>query len=211
MASSKGKQIDPVKWSYRADIITACTCDWGCPCNFDAPPTYGYCYGGYGMKIRQGECGSTKLDGLTFAYMAKWPGAIHEGGGTAKIFIDERAAGGQRRALEQILKGKFGGRPWPIFAKTIDTWLDTAFVGFEWKFDGAKSRYKAGNDVLAALEPYRNPVTGEDTSSKILLPDALVCREVNITSTKSFSVSAEGLMFAAPGQNAWFGSAKHGT
>ena len=30
-------------WSMAGQIIGACNCAWGCPCNFDAPPTYGHC------------------------------------------------------------------------------------------------------------------------------------------------------------------------
>lgn len=198
------------RWDYKADMITACNCDWGCPCNFDAPPTYGYCQGGWGLRIREGHCGNVKLDGLHFAYMAKWPKAIHEGGGTGKLFIDETASKDQRLALEQILKGELGGTPWPIFAKTIDMWLETSFVKFEWKFDGSRSYFKAGDEILAVLEPMRNPVTGADFSAKIVLPDALTCHELNVTSTRSFSVITAEMKFATPGKNAWYGSAEHG-
>src|SRR6476646_4454560 len=28
-------------------VLIACNCDWGCPCNFNAPPTTGTCAGGW--------------------------------------------------------------------------------------------------------------------------------------------------------------------
>ncbi len=199
------------KWRYKAEIITACTCDWGCPCTFNAPPTYGSCEGGWALKIRQGTCGDERLDGLHFAYLARWPRAIHFGQGKAKLFIDAAASERQRRILEGILKGQLGGNPWSIFAKTIDEWLDTSFVPFEWKFDGERSYYKAGKDVLATLEPMTNPVTGKETSAKVVLPDGLVCKELNKTSTRTFAVFAEGLKFAAPGKDGWYGTAEHGS
>jgi hypothetical protein len=198
------------KWSYKAEVITACNCDWGCPCNFNAPPTFGHCDGGWAFKIERGVCGSQKLDGLAFAFMAKWPRAIHEGGGTAKLFVDEKASKEQRIALDQIVRGKFKGRPWTIFVPTFDLWLDTSFVPFEWSFRGARSYFKGGEQVLARLEPMRNPVTGEEVSAKIVLPDAIVCSELNVTSTKAFSVFTDGLKYAAPGKNAWYGSVQHG-
>src|SRR5215204_3138669 len=34
------------RWSLEADYFTACNCDWGCPCNFNARPTEGRCMGG---------------------------------------------------------------------------------------------------------------------------------------------------------------------
>ncbi len=196
-------------WSYKADVVTACNCDWGCPCNFDAPPTYGFCEGGWGFKITEGRCGDVGLETLSFAVMAAWPKAIHYGGGTAKIWIDEKAQSAQRAALEKILKGEYGGKPWPIFAKTYNTWLETTFVPFEWRDNGPRSRFKAGDEVKVELEPFRNPVTGEVSSAKIILPDALVCHELNVTSTTVFSVFTDGLKYATPGRNAWYGRAEH--
>ncbi|NPC57753.1 DUF1326 domain-containing protein [Caenimonas soli] len=32
-------------WFFEADYFTACNCDWGCPCNFNARPTEGRCMG----------------------------------------------------------------------------------------------------------------------------------------------------------------------
>ena len=198
------------KWHYTVDIITACNCDWGCPCNFDAPPTKGFCEGGWTMKIDSGYYGTVKLDGLAFALMAAWPRAIHEGSGTAKIYIDERATVEQRNALDAIVRGQAGGSPWPIFAKTFDNWLETSSVKFEWTFDGPNSRYRAGDEVLAVLEPMRNPVTGIDYTAKVVLPEGLTCHELNVTSTKTFSVFASGMKYAHPGKNAWYGTAEHG-
>jgi hypothetical protein len=39
----------------------------------------------------QSHHGSTKLDGLKFAGIFRWPGAIHEGKGEAAVVIDEQA------------------------------------------------------------------------------------------------------------------------
>ena len=36
-------------------LIGACNCDWGCPCNFDAPPTYGHCEGMYVWAVDEGR------------------------------------------------------------------------------------------------------------------------------------------------------------
>ena len=142
--------------------------------------------------------------------MASWPGAIHHGKGTAKIYIDSRASKEQRSSLEQIVKGSFKGRPWPVFAPTFDRWLATAFVPFEWSFDGANSSYNAGDQVRTVLETMRNPVTGEEVSSKIILPDGITAKELNVTSTRTFSVFSEGLKYAAPGKNAWYSVVTHG-
>ena len=60
-------------------IIGACSCDWGCPCNFDARPTQGYCDGGYTWHIDEGSFGDVTLDGLNLGLHAHAPGPVHEG------------------------------------------------------------------------------------------------------------------------------------
>ena len=52
------------QWRIKGDLLGACNCDWGCPCNFDAPPTNGTCQGVYTWHIREGRFGDVVLDGL---------------------------------------------------------------------------------------------------------------------------------------------------
>jgi hypothetical protein len=33
----------PLSWFFDADYLQACNCDYGCPCEFAAPPTPGFC------------------------------------------------------------------------------------------------------------------------------------------------------------------------
>ena len=199
-----------LKWHYKAEMINACNCDWGCPCNFNSKPTNGFCDGVYAAKITTGSAGAVKLDGLKFVWAALWPGPIHEGKGTLKILIEERATKEQRKALDSILRGSEGGMPWGLFAATIDNWLDTGFVPVEWKFDGPRSFYRAGEEAQASLEPMSNPVTGKETSARVLLPGGLVCKELDVTSTKSFAVFTKGLKFAAPGKYGFYTTVGHG-
>ena len=83
-------------WVFDADYLQACNCDYGCPCEFAAPPTPGFCEGTGTWLIKTGRCGNISLDGLGLAFAAHWPKAIHLGGGTVNIFIDERANQDQR-------------------------------------------------------------------------------------------------------------------
>jgi hypothetical protein len=198
------------KWTYQAEMINACNCDWGCPCNFNQKPTNGYCEGVWGAHITSGLCGDTKLDGLKFAWGARWPGAVHEGRATARIWIDDRASEEQRGALEGILQGKFEGMPWYIIAATVDNWLETAYVPFEWTYDGTRSSYNAGNQVRVTLDDMRNPVSGLEASATILLPNGLITKELHATATKMYSVFSQGLKMAAPGKYGFYCAAKHG-
>ena len=197
------------KWMYAAEMIAACNCDWGCPCNFNAPPTKGYCEGTYGARITTGYCGDTRLDGLKYAWSGKWPRAIHEGGGTARIWIDETASEAQRTALEEVLSGKHGGMPWMILSATVDQWLETARVPFEWHFDGPRSRFKAGNEIQMTLEAMRNPVSGLEAEATILLPNGLVTKELHPTATRLYSVFTKKLKIAASGKYGFYTVTEH--
>ena len=126
------------------------------------------------------------------------------------MWIDERASKEQRTGLEAILKGEYGGMPWSIFAQTVDTWLEPSYVPFEWVFDGIRSSYKAGNEVRADLDSMRNPVTGAEANAQIILPDGLVCKQLNAAATKTFSVFTRGLKFAAPGKYGFYATVDHG-
>src|SRR5690348_15511320 len=52
------------KWWLEADYLQACNCDYGCPCEFEAPPTEGFCEGLGAWRISKGKYGDVSLDGL---------------------------------------------------------------------------------------------------------------------------------------------------
>jgi uncharacterized protein DUF1326 len=52
------------KWYFKADYVETCNCDYGCPCNFNGFPTYGFCRALVLYSIREGNYGDTKLDGI---------------------------------------------------------------------------------------------------------------------------------------------------
>ena len=148
-----------VKWNWTADYIQGCNCDWGCPCNFNAPPTKGHCEGMVAWHIRKGRYGKVVLDRLNCAVAAKWPGQIHEGNGTAAVYIDGRANLEQRDALVMIMSGQAGGLPFELIATTFSTLLEPRFVPIDYKVAGKDSSIKIGNYMKVILEPMRNPVT----------------------------------------------------
>jgi len=60
------------KWSIEADFLQACSCDYGCPCEFSAPQTRGFCEGTGACRIIKGNYGDVPLDGLTVGFAAHW-------------------------------------------------------------------------------------------------------------------------------------------
>src|SRR5947209_18089221 len=90
-------------WEFKGRELVNCTCEYGCPCQFNALPDKGHCYAVAGIQIDEGRHGDTRLDGLKIGALYKWPGAIHEGNGEALAFVDERADASQREALLKIM------------------------------------------------------------------------------------------------------------
>lgn len=173
-------------WQVEGTLMIACNCDYGCPCNVNGLPTTGKCEGGWTWHVDSGRYGATPLDGLNFSIYADWPGAIHDGGGRAVAYVDERADDAQRAALAAIAHGDAGG-PWAAFAATYE--LDGPHaVPYEVVVDGERSRYRVGNVAELEVELIRNPVTGAEVHPRLLLPEGLLTRDVALLASKRFRV-----------------------
>jgi hypothetical protein len=96
-------------WRIAGEEFGGCNCAWGCPCQFNALPTHGRCEGLVGYQILEGHFGATPLDGVHYARILWWPGAIHEGNGTRQLIIDAQATPAQREALIALDSGRHGG------------------------------------------------------------------------------------------------------
>jgi len=172
-------------WTIKGTIFIACNCDYGCPCNFNALPTYGKCEGQWTWHIATGKYGDVPLDGLNFSLFAKWPGAIHKGNGEALIFIDERANAQQREAIATLIKGEVGG-PWKILAWTWPTIHGTKFVPYMLRQDGIHSRVQAGSTFELESETIKNPVSGAEVHPSMVLPEGLVTKRADLGASKIF-------------------------
>jgi len=186
----------------KGDVLIACNCDWGCPCNFQAPPSKGHCEGGWVWMIEQGQVDGVDVNGLGVALFAKWPGAIHEGGGHAACYVDERANGVQRAALRKLLQGEIGG-PWGIFSRTYDL-AEPVVAPFAVSLEAHGSKVKIGNFVELELQKMRNPVTQAEIHPEVVLPEGLVVKRGSLAASKVFRVG-ENLTFDHSGQYAAFG------
>jgi hypothetical protein len=132
-----------VKWSFEADYFTACNCDWGCPCNFNARPTHGSCRGWGAWSIISGQFGETALDGARFALYYDFPGLVEQGQGIACAYVDSGATTEQRQALEAIGTGNAGGGIFDLFgARLVTMWLPTKFVPIEFEFADGNGRVR---------------------------------------------------------------------
>jgi len=155
------------KWAIRALEFTNCNCAYGCPCQFNALPTHGFCQAVTGFEIKKGFHGDTKLDGLKVAGIFSWPGPIHLGHGEAAIVIDKRASEDQRTALLRILSGQDtepGATIFNVFSTTLEKVHPPLFadIEFEIDIDKRRARIRVPGHIDARGEPIKNPVTGAE-------------------------------------------------
>jgi hypothetical protein len=178
-------------WRIVGEEVAACNCAWGCPCQFNALPTYGRCEAIVGTRIREGHYGTTKLDGVTFAGALWFPGPIHEGKGIGQFAVDEKATPDQRAALLAIITGKAGGMPWEIFAAVTETYLDPMFIPIEFETDreARMARLRAPGLGEFRIEPIKNPVTGEPHRALIKLPEGFEYKEAEMGNAVSMQAT----------------------
>jgi hypothetical protein len=165
-----------VKWSIKAREFVNCNCSYGCPCQFNALPTHGNCEAVTAMQIDEGIHGNTRLDGLRFIGIFRWPGAIHEGKGEGAVVIDERASQPQRDALLRILTGQDtepGATIFQVFFTTLEKVHEPIFAAIDFDVDIDRRR---GRAVVRGItegrgEPIKNPVTGAEHRVRIDIPN----------------------------------------
>jgi hypothetical protein len=167
--------MSDVKWTVKGREFAHCNCSYGCPCQFNALPTHGFCTAVVGIDIDEGHHGETPLDGLRVAGIFAWPGPIHEGRGEAVVVIDDRATEAQREALLRILGGEDtepGATIFNVFAATLAKVNDPIVksIDFEIDVDGRKARLSVPGLIEARGEPILNPVTGAEHRARIDLP-----------------------------------------
>lgn len=184
-------------------VLIACNCDWGCPCNFNARPSRGHCQGGWIWMIDRGRVNEVDVDGLGVALFAAWPGAIHEGGGRASCYLDDRADGEQRAALATLLNGEAGG-PWGLFRKTYEL-SGPHPARFDVTLAKHETRATVGDFVELELTKIRNPVTQAEAHPEIVMPEGLVVKHGNLAASRVFRVRG-GLEYDHSGQYAAFGT-----
>jgi hypothetical protein len=184
-----------IGWMIRGPELATCNCSFGCPCQFNALPTRGSCRAAIAMRIDQGRFGKISLDGLKWAAVAAWPGAIHEGHGEILPIVDERAEEEQREALLTIMSGKEtepGATFFNVFMSMIDTVHPPQFktIDFEADIGAGTGTFAVKGIVEAKVEPIRNMVTGKPHFAKLSLRQGFEYTEAEFASSTTKATGA---------------------
>ena len=164
------------QWMLRGSEFANCNCDYGCPCQFGSPSTYGTCEAISSIQVDEGYFNDTKLDGLSFVILMKWPGEIAEGNGQTQLIINANADEGQRAGLQKIALGEStapGATHFNVFAGTMKETFDTLYLPIEMSIDvdGRKGSARIEGMVESEGVPIKNSFDGSDVHARIHLPD----------------------------------------
>ncbi len=164
------------QWMLRGVEFNNCNCDWGCPCQFHAPSTHGFCEAFAAGHIEEGHFNDIRLDGLNWAMVLHWPGEIAAGSGKQQVIIDSRATDAQREALRKILHGEStapGATHFFVFNSTMSEVLAPLSAPIDLTID-VEAR-KAEVNIPDVAESKGNPIlnthTGTPHHARINLPN----------------------------------------
>jgi hypothetical protein len=197
-------------WRIEVDHAMACNCNWGCPCAFQSPPTYGTCESALAWRVLEGNFGDLRLDGATWLAAIAWPGPLHERGGRAVIFIDESLPAAQRRSIELIATGQAGGAiSW--FMSTVTAGIEVRYARVRLEIDGKQTAFGVDGQIAVDFESIKNPVTGQEHRVKTVIETGLLHPVEEHFSARRLDVDAEDIRFSYAGRNGflnrttWYG------
>lgn len=190
----------PTEWMMRGEYVKNCNCAPGCPCDFWAAPTHHECTGMFAMRIRQGNFGPTRLDGIVWAGTYYWPGPLHEGNGTLQPYISDNSTAAQREALLTILSGKAGNAWFEVVASVVSKVLDPKFLPIEFDFDQPKryARVRIAGEFETVSEAITNVATGDTHRIVVEMPAGMEYFRPEIGTTKVLKGTG-AIKFDCPG------------
>ncbi len=167
-----------VDWYVEGVAYGNCSCNYGCPCQFEDRPTHGHCRGFEVVRIDRGHFGDVRLDGLHIALLYAWPGPIYEGKGEMQAIIDERADERQREALTTILHGgetEEAATHWWVYHAMCSTVHEPILKPFEFEvdIDARRARVAIPGVVESTGRPIRSPATGDEHRVRIDIPNGI--------------------------------------
>ena len=154
-------------WQIEGKWVEYCNCNYGCPCETMADPTYGFCTALVAFKIDNGRCEDVRLDDLAVAATAYTPRALHHGQGIMQPILDERANEAQREALFYILSGADQpvGTMFQIFSAMVETIKDPMFAKIEMLW----GRRRGDGTIVAVANRWSAPMPQPNDLSRPLV------------------------------------------
>ena len=183
------------EWSIEGDELVNCSCDYGCPCQFNALPTHGGCQALFFVRIAQGRYDDVPLDGLCWGSLIAWPGAIHSGNGTLQPIIETSADARQRAAIEAIMLGRDtepGTLIWQVLSTTVTRVLPTLHKPIHLAIDVEQrtATVHVPGLLYGRVDPIQNTVNGMPEQMRLILPAGIEFTEAEFASGEATASGA---------------------
>lgn len=194
---------DKNKWMLDMHQIECCNCSHGCGCQFSGFPSSesGSCEALIAFLVKEGYLGDVDLAGVKVIFAANWPKAIHEGNGSAILFIDKAASEAQVAATATIFSGQAGGMPFELLAGTFSAVNGPLLTDIKIDIDDKRSSFSIDGVVDVQHIPLVDPVTGEDKKVSINFPDGGFLWDSGlIATTEKMSLNHPSFSFEHVGQ-----------
>lgn len=203
-----------VDWYIEGESYGNCNCAFGCPCQFEALPTYGDCRGFEALRIDKGHFGDVDLSGLNIAMFYSWPGPIFEGKGELQAIIDERANEKQREALETVLHGKEteeAATHWWVYCKMSDTIHETLYkpIVFEVNIDARTAKAVIPGVLESSGRPIIPPHGNEPHRAQICIPGGIEFELAEVGSATSSTGADSAIELDLVDTNGMFNILRH--
>ena len=122
-------------WNITADITETCSCNMLCPCWYGVKELMimdrGWCASAFFFRVKEGDADGVDLGGQALAIVTDAPGPTQlDGKLTGRLYLDRAASDQQRRALEGIFQGQWGG-PMEILGALVSRCLPSATANIE--------------------------------------------------------------------------------
>ena len=176
-----------IDWHIKGRQFGNCNCNYGCPCQFNAPPTDNYCHGIGAFLIDEGFFGEIDLSGVKAVSMMKFPGPIHEGSGEMQIILDAQSSKDQQNAMQSIIYGKETEPMATAFAMYVSMMTKIhdpliKNIDLDINIETRICNLKAEDIITTKTEPIKNPITGEEHRARIGLPQGMEFKEAEMGS-----------------------------
>jgi hypothetical protein len=182
-------------WRIKGDHAGSCNCVWACPCQFNGYPDKGNCEAVLVWEITEGSFGDVSLDGVRFGAAVHFPGALHEGNGTAQIVIGEGASDEQRNAILAMASGEQGGDYFEIIASILSDVREPVVAPIELDVDrdARRGTFRMGDVTEGRIEPIVNPDIPDSGEHRVRidLPDGFEYKQAEIGDTVEFRVNGD--------------------
>jgi hypothetical protein len=178
------------EWEIHGVAFGNCNCNWGCPCQFNAPTTHGSCEGVLTGRIDRGHFDGVSLDGLAWAMIFQWPGETAEGNGRQQVVICETASAEQREGLRKILHGEStapGATHFYVYNSMMSEVLEPLYRALELEIDvaGRKGRARVPGLLEVDGAPITDPNSGQVFQARIQLPSGFEYTNAEMGSASS--------------------------